>query len=95
MSRKYTSAAASTASSSASSCQLVLPRSPKVQNTTAPSCVSSAKYCSSVLPPVKRLLSATPASTSAPGPRSRRTLDMATMTAVDALPQTKAQRVTM
>ena len=44
-------------------CQLVLPRSPKVQNTSDESATSSAKYCSSVVAPVSMELMATPAST--------------------------------
>ena len=71
------------------------PRSPKVQKTTALILVSSAKYCSSVLPPVKRELSATPASTSPPGPMSRLSREMAMTTTVESEPNTKAQSVTM
>ena len=81
--------------STANSVQLALPRLPKVQNTTAPSFCSSAKYCSSVLPPEKSELSATPASTSPPGPMSLLNLDMAIMTTVEKEPQTKAQSVTI
>lgn len=95
MRRKYSIETAKITASTPSSVQLALPRLPKVQKTTAPSFCSSAKYCSSVLPPEKSELSATPASTSPPGPMSRLKRDMAMMTAVEKEPQTKAQSVTM
>ena len=53
------------------SLRVVLPRSPKVQNTNDASSVSLAKYCKSVVAPEKSALSATPASTIASGPMAR------------------------
>ena len=65
------------------------PRSPKVQKTTAATCVSSAKYWMRAVAPVNSAESATPASTMLSGVISRKR-ESARMAMVEAMAPRKA-----